>query len=200
MTVDQENPIATRKAPGKRWYVLAGLLALAGLVVAGVALWLTFTTIDDDFQRATFPGQAELTLSEAGTYTIFVEHPVGSSLDPAVGRMMVEVISEQGDSVQLNNPAGSLTYTLAGESGEAVLEFEVDEAGTFLMVADYPTGDAGPSVTLAVNKGFGGRLFAGIGTVILVPLVTWTTAIVIVVVTFLKRRKAAAAPTSPPTG
>lgn len=194
MTIDQDQPTA-RRVPGKRWYLIAGLLALAGLVAAGLSLWLTLSGIDDDLQRATFPGQIELSLPEAGTYTIFVERAVGSSLDPAVSDMFVQVFSPQGEALQLSNPGGSLTYTLGGQSGEAVLQFDAAESGTFLMVGDYPSGDSGPPVTLAVNKGFGGRLFAGIGAVILIPLLTWSAAIVIVIVTFLKRRKTAAAST-----
>lgn len=196
MTVDQDQPTPARRVPGKRWYLIAGLLALAGLVAAGLSLWLTLTRIGDDFQRATFPGQAELTLPESGTYTIFVERAAGSSLDPAVGNLFVEVFSPQGQSLELSNPGGSLTYTFGGQTGEAVLQFDADEGGAFLMVGDYRSGD-GPPVTLAVSKGFGGRLFAGIGAVILIPLLTWLAAIVIVIVTFLKRRKTAAKSSTP---
>jgi hypothetical protein len=190
MTASPENVAATpRKAPGRKWYLVAGLLALAGLLGAGFALWQTLTTIDDDLQRAEFPGQTEFVLAEPGTYTIFVEYPAGIGLDPAVGALAVEVISSQGDSLDLNNPNGTFTYTLGGRTGEAVLVFDVEEAGPVLMVGDYP-GESGPDVTLAVSKGLGGRLFAGIGAVILIPLVTWMAAAAIVVVTFLRRRSA----------
>lgn len=192
MTVEPEKVATIRKAPGRKWYLVAGLLALAGLLGAGVALWQTLTSIDDDFQRATFPGQAELVLPEAGTYTLFVEYPATSGLDPAVGGLAVDITSEQGDSLELKIPNGSMTYTLDGRTGEAVFEFEVDEGGTFLMVGDYPAGTSGPSVTLAVSKGFGGRLYAGIGAVILIPLLTGSAAIAIAVVTFLRRRRAMA--------
>ncbi|MEX1093106.1 MAG: hypothetical protein WEF28_08125 [Acidimicrobiia bacterium] len=189
---------ANTAGPRKLWYLLAGLLALAGLVAGGLAFWLTLTRIGDDLQRASFPGQAELALSEAGTYTIFVERSVGSSLDPAVGDMFVQVISPRGESLELSSPSGSFTYTLGGQTGEAVLEFEASEGGTFLIVGDYPNGDSGPPVTLAVGKGFGGRLFAGIGAVILFPLLTWSVAIVIVIVTFVRRRRVVSSP-SPTT-
>lgn len=194
MTTSPEyQPVTPRKAPGRKWYLVAGLLALAGLLGAGFALWQTLTTIDDDLQRADFPGQNEFLLAEPGTYTIFVEYPAGSGLDPAVGGLAVEVISAQGDSLDLNNPSGSLTYTVGNRTGEAVLQFEVAEAGPVLMVGDYPGGDSGPPVTLAVSQGLGGRLFAGIGAVILIPLLTWSAAVAIVVVTFLRRRGARSA-------
>lgn len=189
MTASPENVAATpRKATGRKWYLIAGLLALAGLLGAGFALWQTLTTVGDDLQRAEFPGQNEVFLAEAGTYTIFVEYPAGSGLDPAVGSLSVEVISDQGDSLDLKNPNGSFTYTLNNRTGEAVLQFEIDEPGTYLIVGDYSDGDSGPSVTLAVSKGMGGRLFAGIGAVILIPLLTWSVAVAIVLVTFLRRR------------
>ena len=191
MTASPENLAVTPgKAPGRKWYLVAGLLALVGLLGAGFALWQTLTTIDDDLQRADFPGQNEFFLAEPGTYTIFVEYPAGSGLDPAVGGLAVEVISGQGESLELNNPSGSFTYTLDNRTGEAVLQFEVEEAGPVLMVGDYPGGDSGPPVTLAVSQGLGGRLFAGIGAVILIPLLTWSAAVAIVVVTFLRRRGA----------
>ncbi|HUP17337.1 MAG TPA: hypothetical protein VM848_14955 [Acidimicrobiia bacterium] len=191
MTASPENVAVTpRKAPGRKWYLLAGLLALAGLLGAGFALWQTLTTIDDDLQRADFPGQNEFVLAEPGTYTIFVEYPVGSGLDPAVGALAVEVITGQGESLDLNNPNGTFTYTLGGRTGEAVLVFDVEEAGPVLMIGDYPGGESGPDVTLAVSQGLGGRLFAGIGAVIFIPLLTWSAAAAIVVVTFLKRRGA----------
>ncbi|MGZ8755779.1 MAG: hypothetical protein ACXW15_11390 [Acidimicrobiia bacterium] len=191
MTASPENVAVTpRKAPGRKWYLVAGLLALAGLIGAGFALWQTLTTIDDDLQRAEFPGQNEFVLAEPGTYTIFVEYPAGSGLDPAVGALAVEVISGQGESLDLSNPNGTFTYTLNNQTGEAVLQFEVAEAGPVLMIGDYPGGESGPEVTLAVSQGLGGRLFAGIGAVIVIPLLTWSAAVVIVVVTFLKRRGA----------
>ena len=191
MTASPENvPVTPRKAPGRKWYLVAGLLALAGLIGAGFALWQTLTTIDDDLQRAEFPGQNEFVLAEPGTYTIFVEYPAGSGLDPAVGALAVEVISGQGESLDLSNPNGTFTYTLNNQTGEAVLQFEVAEAGPVLMIGDYPGGESGPEVTLAVSQGLGGRLFAGIGAVIVIPLLTWSAAVVIVVVTFLKRRGA----------
>lgn len=191
MTASPENVAVTpRKAPGRKWYLVAGLLALAGLLGAGFALWQILTTIDDDLQRADFPGQNEFVLAEPGTYTIFVEYPAGSGLDPAVGALAVEVITGQGDSLDLNNPNGTFTYTLGGRTGEAVLVFDVQEAGPVLMIGDYPGGASGPDVTLAVSQGLGGRLFAGIGAVILIPLVTWFAAAAIVVVTFLRRRGA----------
>lgn len=199
MTAQPDNLAKARRAPGRKWYLLAGLLALVGLLGAGLALWQTLTTIDDDLQRGTFPGQTELVLSEAGTYTIFVEYPAGSGLDPAVGGLRVEIISEQGESLPFNIPNGSFTYTLDNRTGEAVLEFEVVEAGTFLMIGGYPAGDSGPPATLAVSKGFGGRLFAGIGAVILIPLLTWSAAVAIVVVTFLKRRGAQTRTAETPT-
>jgi hypothetical protein len=191
MTASPQNVAVTpRQAPGRRWYLVAGLLALAGLLGAGFALWQTLTTIDDDLQRAEFPGQNEFLLAESGTYTIFVEYPAGSGLDPAVGALAVEVISGQGESLDLNNPNGSFTYTLGNRTGEAVLQFEVAEPGPVLMIGDYPGGESGPEVSLAVSQGLGGRLFAGIGAVIFIPLLTWTAAVAIVVVTFLKRRGA----------
>ena len=194
MTAQPANLAKARRAPGRKWYLLAGVLALVGLLGAGLALWQTLTAIDDDLQRGTFPGETELVLLEAGTYTIFVEYPAGSALDPAVGGLGVEIISEQGESLPLKNPNGNFTYTLDNRTGEAVLEFEIAEPGTFLMVGDYSAGDSGPPVTLAVSKGFGGRLFAGVGAVILIPLLTWSAAVAIVVVTFLRRR--GAGPTS----
>lgn len=193
MSVEPGPTANTRKAPGRVWYLVAGLLAVAGLAAAGFSLWRTLTGIEGDLIRVTFPGQEEISLAEPGTYTIFVEYQTGTTPDPESAELTVEVISEQGESLQFTRPSGTLTYTLGGRTGEGVLQFEVDQPGNFRFVGDYPDGD-GPDVMLAVNRGFTGRLFTGIGAVILIPLATGSAAIAIAVVTFLRRRRALKSP------
>lgn len=184
-----ESSHRATKLTSRVWYLLAALVALAGLAAAGFSLWRTLTGIEDTLMRVTFPGQAELVLTEPGTHTIFVEYPTGIAPDPAVANLGLEVISPEGQSLPLNRPNGSFTYTVGGRNGEAVLQFEVDQPGTHLFAGDYPQGQPGPEATLTVSKGFGGRLFAGIGAVILIPIVTWSAATAIAVITFLRRRR-----------
>jgi hypothetical protein len=190
MTGNHEVPAVRRRAPGRVWYVVAGLLVVAGLIGAALILWQTIGDLDENLHRLTVPGQSELSLDERGTYTIFIEHASGFAIDPAVARLELELVSEQGQPVVLMRPDASFTYTLGDRTGQAVFQFEVDQPGNFLLAGDYPNGDSGPPVVLAVSKGLGGRLFAGIGGAILLPVLTALLAVAIVVITFLARRRA----------
>src|SRR5262245_38697010 len=65
---------AARRPPGRRWYVVAVVVALA--TGAAMTLFLMFR-IDDAtarMLRVLVPGQADLVLKEPGTYTIYHEY------------------------------------------------------------------------------------------------------------------------------
>ena len=71
--------------PGRKWYVVAALVFIAGMALFAVFLSARLAKLGDDFVRVTVPGQAELPL-EPGAYTIF--HEQGSTTDGTDGRVI----------------------------------------------------------------------------------------------------------------
>src|SRR5437868_3163039 len=80
------------------WFVVAGVIAIAGFVAAGLYLWPRLGSIDAGMIRVVVPGHAMLDLGKAGTYTIF--HEKQSVVDgrfyasDSVSGLRVDVIAE----------------------------------------------------------------------------------------------------------
>ena len=100
---------------------------------------------------------------------------------------------DTGAEVELSRPSGSETYTLGGRSGASILSFNLAQAGAYELSADYPAGQGGPQVVLAVAHGFAGGLIAqvlgffaidGAFTILALAIAGWT---------YFARRKAIAA-------
>lgn len=179
--------------PGRKGYVIAGVVLLVGVIAFGAILYLGLRGLS--MQRVIVPGATELGLDEPGRYTIYHESRSvmdGRVYDVAdVAGLTVELVSaETGESVPLDAPGANTTYELRGRSGRAVLTFEVGRPGAYRLSADYPAG-GGPETVLAVGKGLGTRIAMTVAGAIALGLGSFLLAVAIAVVTFVRRRRAA---------
>jgi len=138
------------------------------------------------------PGTHEIYLAKPGKYTVFYEYQsvidnriyaTGESLSGMLAKLKSK---EDSREVILSKPFGMSTYEAGGRAGVSVLEFEIEEPGTYIFAADYHSGVSGPEIVFAIGQfkiwgtilgGLGiffGSLFIGGG---------------IIVRTFLKRRE-----------
>jgi hypothetical protein len=151
--------------PGRIWYVVAGLIFLAGMAAFAVFLYVGLSKLDDDFVRVTAPGQAELPL-EPGAYTILYER--GGITDTTGGGVIISADvtglrislqrSETGATVPLTATTGG-SYSLDSRSGQSLFAFTLTEPGTYRLAAAYDDGRAGPQAMLAISRGFTGTLW-----------------------------------------
>lgn len=132
------------RPPGKRWYRVAGLVVVAGLVAA-VAWWPYATTrIFDEVERfdRTGPYGGTVALDRTGTYTFWIE---GSCLScqgnlPSEYRAAatVAVVGPDGRDVALR-PAPARLYNTARREGRALWLFDVTSPGPHRLSLAFDT-------------------------------------------------------------
>lgn len=183
--------------PGRWWYLVAVLVALAGLAVAGLLVLKTILGAGKDLQRVVMPGEVEVLLDEPGTYTIYYEYRsvvdgrmfATAGSDVSALQVSVEEVAT-GEGVSLTPPGGNVEYEFGPHAGRAVFNFEVEQPGGYVVAAGYPEGSEGPEVVLAIGQGVGRRIAAGLLAAIGIPFVAFGLAVAIAVVTHMKRRRA----------
>ncbi len=181
--------------PSVTGYVVAGLLALAA--IAGGILLIVFgirSYIDkvEGFDRFTAPDSEEVDLGEGG-HSIYFERPGLDDNDP-VPPISVSVTAPDGERVVLDRYDADVSYEVSGHDGRGVFTFDADVPGRYVVRADGSGG------VVAVGRGIGARfagsVVAGVGLLLLAPLL----GAILAVVTFLRRsraKRAAAAAAAP---
>jgi hypothetical protein len=184
-------------APARWWYLVAVLVALAGVAVAGFLVVRTISGAGEDLQRLVVPGEVEVLLDEPGTYTIYYEHRsvvdgrMFATAGTDVSALLVVVEeADTGEDVQLTAPRGNVEYEFGPHAGRAVFNFSVGDPGGYLVKARYPEGTQGAEVVLAVGQGVGRRIATGLLAGIGIPFVAFGLAVIIAVVTYVSRRRA----------
>jgi hypothetical protein len=127
--------------PSPLWYWVAGAAVAASVLWLTVGLFLELLTLTRDvqqFQRVPIPGQAEVSFTAPGSYTLYFEAP-GPAEDLTGGSFNVSLRSVNasgGKAVPIRPNDGVETYNIAGHSGRAVATFRIDTPGRFLLSAD----------------------------------------------------------------
>jgi hypothetical protein len=188
------TPTTAARPPGRIWYAAAVLLAVAGWIAAAVVVVSGIARSAERMSRVLVPGQAEMVLDKAGTYTIFHEHH--STIENRV--YTVETVSGLAVSVRAKagGPPLPLTtainsrYRYAGHSGRSLFNVEIPAPGTYIVAAAYSDGRKEPQTVLAVDRGFLGSLLSTIFGAIGLVFGGMAAGIALFVVFFIKRRKA----------
>ena len=172
--------------PSRAWYWVGGAVAVVGIVatvvwvVAGVR---AFTRQVDGFQRIDVGDEAPVTFDEPGGYTIYYEGPGADVADPDVD------VTIRGPGISggsLDEYDGTLTYTVGGREGRAVLTVEIEEPGTFLVAATSFDEDG----QIAIGRSLGPRLVKTIVGGLILGVYTLGGTAGIVLLTALRRRDA----------
>ncbi len=180
------------RPPSPRWYRLAGLIVVAGLVAAG-AWWPYATTRIFDAVEAfdrLGPFGGEVALREAGTHTFWIE---GTCLschdnDPAEYRAVatVAVNAPQGTALRLR-PAPARVFNTARREGRSLWLFDAPRPGRYRVSLDFDTSgnwDNNPAQNIAISDGIGLPVrvvrpmfllaLGGIGLGAAISAVTWS--------------------------
>lgn len=173
--------------PSRWWFVTAGVIAVAGVVVSAVLFARAFVSYDDRIdalQRIPVPGTGVVDLDEAGGYSVYYE---GFDPEPEVD---VEI-----DGVDLRRFVGRFTYSNGAREGVALHTFRVDEPGVYRVRA------GGESVgAVAVGRSVGDGLFRRIALAVGIGGLAVVTGIVITIVVAVQRatrRRSAFPPARP---
>ena len=193
MTVPQTSPTGPQAAPGRRWYLAAVAIFLAGMAGMGAFLFDRLSHMADGLTQIVVPGERTLTL-EPGNYTIF--HESRSVVDgriydsPSLGGLAVAVTSAAAQPVALAPVTMSGRYTFGGRTGFAAFDFTVVEPGDYTVAGRYPDPAGGPETVIAVGRGFLGSLFGTIFGGLGIAFGGAAIALFVALRTFLRRRRA----------
>jgi hypothetical protein len=184
---------APSPAPGRRWYVVAAVIALAAWTAMALFLVSRIGDSTARMMRVLVPGQADLVLKEPGTYTIFHEYQSmfeGRVYDvPSVSGLNITVRTG-GANVPLAASKTNARYSVGSAAGRSLFDFEVRTPGTYQISAGYDGGRKEPQTMLAIDRGFVGGLVLTILGALAMAFGGMGIAVAIAVVVFVKRRRA----------
>jgi hypothetical protein len=176
------------------WFVVAGLIAVAGFVAGGFQIFSGISAVEGRLMQVVMPGSATLKLGQPGTYTIY--HESRSVVDgqiyasSSVGGLRVSVRAPDGGEVALVPSSGGATYKFGSREGRSMLAFTAATAGEYRITGTLPDGRTEPKVVLAVESGLMGGMFQMIGGALGLVFGGLALAGIIVIVTLWQRSKA----------
>jgi len=182
--------------PGRWYYGLAGAVFISGWLLFGLFLFRNLSRISSGLHQVVVPGKTGLSLSRPGSYTIYYEYEsvVGSkvySSSRSLSGLECTVASKAtGQEVTLSRTAVSSRYSVGGRSGYSVFGFKIDRPGIYEISAQYPEGQEGPEVVLAVGQGFTMRVLTTVFGGLAIVFGSIGLSVAIAVYTAVKRHKA----------
>jgi hypothetical protein len=181
------------------WFVVAGLIALAGFAGALFYLMPRLGAADARMMRVVVPGNTVLVLDKPGPYTIY--HEQKSMVDgryyasDTVNGLSLRLTDEATSApVRLAEPTMSANYTIGNRSGTSILAFAIDRPGRYRLVATLAGGRSEPQAVLAVEQGMLGEMFGLIFGTIAIAFAGLGVAGAIVLVVLWQRSKAVPKP------
>jgi hypothetical protein len=183
--------------PSRSWYWVGGAIAAVGVGTAAVwvvAGLISFVHRIDDLQRVPLGG-GTVTLDRPGGWTVYYEGP-GAGSRASVPPLEVSVAeTATGEAVPVADYGTSLTYSLGGHRGRAILTFGAPRAGSYRLQASSPVARRG---RLAVGRGVGRGPFVRVALGIVVAVWSLGLGAAIVIVTALRRHGTRTRPPPPP--
>ena len=179
----------------------SALFIVLGILIIGVGvtsfIFMIYNTVTKlgDVEPLIVPGEHRLELDEVGTYDIFLEYnsvidgEVYSNPQGVPGLTFLVRVAETGTEVPVARPNANLTYNLGSRSGSAILNFTIDEPGTYLLSATYST-EAGPPAVITVIHEFGQGLLTSILGGIAILMVCLGLGLAMIIIVAVKRHKA----------
>jgi len=196
MSDEVRRPTVERPVPGRFWYVVAVLVALAGFAGAGYRIYSNIDDLTRGLVQVVVPGEKVLTL-EPGRYTIF--HEQQSTVDGRiysdtdVTGLFVQVFPVDGGApLAVQRPTVTSSYDIGGRSGKSVLVFDVTQPGDYRLVATYPEGEERDQAVLAVGRGMTGGILLLVFSALAIALLGIIAGVIIAVITYRRRRVGAA--------
>ncbi len=179
------------------WFVVAGVIGLAGLVAAWLYAVPRIKGFTAGLQQVVMPGPVVISLDRPGAYTLYAE--TNSVVDgqlfttpPPNGTRVTLTSEATGEVVALDAVHGSIEYEFGQRKGHAMLGFVIDQPGRYRLAA--AGGPTGARYVLAIGHGSAwgqmGSLFRTILVTLALGMGGLGIAGIIVAVTVMQRDKA----------
>jgi hypothetical protein len=176
------------------WFVVAGAIALSGIVGAVYYLLPRIGSLEAKLSQAVMPGSATITLAEPGTYTIFHEQKAVVDgryyASASADGLRLKLETAAGMAVPLSEPATNSSYSIGNRAGTSIFAFTIAEPGRYRMTGALASGRDEPKIVLAVGQGLLSGMFSLIGMTLLIFFGSRGVAGAIVAITVNQRAKA----------
>lgn len=177
-------PERDRRRPSTAGYWLAAVIAVVGLLAGvgwGITAYLGMQRQIDDFVRVGVPGQAVVSIPEAGGRVLYYEGSESISLTD----LAPQVRAPDGTAVRIEDYDLDLRYDApAGGVGQAIGTFEVDSPGRYEVRID---GTAPPGAEVAVGESIASLKLGSLVGAVLLILGSLGLGIVLTIVTAVRR-------------
>jgi hypothetical protein len=203
--------------PGKIWYWLGALSILTGLVVGGILIANSISTLSktvDSFGRVRVPGgeSCKLVFDKPGRYTIYYEFQtkipqrddacndtggtelINASTSSPLGLDVTLKSVDKPENAPLKTVAstsGDVSISLNGHSGKAIREVQIDRPGDYVI--EVSGGSAGSTTpepyVLAVGRGAITSVASRIVSALAIAGLGGLLGLILMLVTGSKRRK-----------
>src|SRR4030095_690584 len=179
------------------WFVVAGLIALAGFAGSLFYLMPRLGAADSRMIRVVAPGTTVLTLDKAGRYTIYPEKTSTGGAryyaSETVNGLRLRLTDEAtGAPVTLTEPAMAANYTIGNKTGTPIYASTIERPGRYRLAADLAEGRSEPKAVLAIEQGMLGEMFSLIFATMAIAFAGLGVAGAIVLVVLWRRSKAVA--------
>lgn len=209
MSYPPPPPSAAPAPPGKprlrgriplRLALIIGILGIAGLVVGGIIAVNGALKKVDNFSRIDVPSAASGTINKdtihfgTGGYIAYYEAPDASS--SSIPAVPVRLTSPSGSAKILDTPYGgksggkdvkSLTYDYNGHKGVALWQFNITQAGSYLVEVGG-NRNANSTAKMAFGRSIGKSTVVG-GVLIVIGVLLVVAAIILLIVGLVKRSR-----------
>ena len=149
------------------WFVVAGLIAVAGFVGAAFYVMPRVAAADARVMRVVVPGNALLVFDKPGPYMIY--HEKKSTVDGRYyasdnvdGLSLGLTADATGAQVKLIEPRTSTSYTIGNRSGTSIYAFTLDQPGRYRLATNLAGGRADAKAVLAIDQGMVNTIFSTI--------------------------------------
>jgi hypothetical protein len=182
---------ASELRPSRAWYWIAGVIAVIGVCVGGVAGALGFASLAQDMPTsmdAQFDAESPATvkLSTGKTWGIYVREPQGGADVSAdcTGN------PADGGTIELNRSDFDIRFGSGDGSWRLLYDVEVSQTGQYQIACQVTAGstDARFGISESINIGGAvGRFFGSLGALLGIPCLALTVAGIIALVTAVRR-------------
>jgi hypothetical protein len=182
--VGVHRQVSDRRRPSTAGYRLAVVIAVMGLVAGaawGITAYLGMQRQIDDFVRVSIPGQAVVSIPEAGGRVLYYEGPESISLTD----LAPHVRAPDGTAVRVQDYGLDLRYDAPGGGvGRAIGAFEADSPGRYEVRID---GTAPPGAEVAIGETIANSKLGSIVGAVLLILGSLGAGVVLTIVTAIRR-------------
>ena len=146
-----------RTVPSRRHYLVGSFILVVGVSLFALLLFLRIERYTPHI-RAVVPGTHQIELDRSGKYTVSYEYRSVIEgrfyfTDEALSGILVRIAPADGSGPRpLSRSANSRTYDARGRAGGSILEFDIEEPGTYELTAVYADNADRGDIVLAIGQ------------------------------------------------